>query len=201
MWFARTCISAFQKLFVIRNIHGCASLQKGRRAELGRLENGKTGDELSRAVSDRRSDCDARRAPQQRKSDARTHRTPQALRAKSNCAPLAFAKLLECECCTPLNPNGACGGARRHLIQTPLQGQQFQSKTHIELAAVIRAATGQTGDGAFDLAYAREIAPAIRASVNETRRVPFRRKWQRMTPLLACDSQIATSLLPLGSVR
>jgi hypothetical protein len=63
------------------------------------------------------------------------------------------------------------------------------------------AATGETGDCAFDLAYAREIAPTIRATVDETRRTTLRRKRQRMAALLACDSQIATSLLPLGSVR
>ena len=89
----------------------------------------------------------------------------------------------------------------RRLTQTPLHCQQLQPKTYIELAAVMRAATGQTGDCAFDLAYAREIAPAIRATVDETRRITLRRKRQRMTALLVCDSQIATSLLPLGSVR
>ena len=71
----------------------------------------------------------------------------------------------------------------------------------MELAAVMCAATGETGDGAFELAYAREIAPATRATVDETRRIPLRWKRQRMTTLLVCDSQIATSLLPLGSVR
>ena len=89
----------------------------------------------------------------------------------------------------------------RRLMQTPLHCQQLQPKTYIELAAVMRAATGETGDCAFDLAHAREIAPAIRATVNETRRITLRRKRQRMTALLACDSQIATSLLPLGPVR
>ena len=83
----------------------------------------------------------------------------------------------------------------------PLHRQQFQPKTYMELTAVMRAATGETGDCAFDFAYAREIAPAIRATVDETRRITLRRKRQRMTALLVCDSQIATSLLPLGSVR
>ena len=91
-----------------------------------------------------------------------------------------------------------CRGVCR---ETPLGGQQLQPKTYIELAAVMRAATGQTSDCAFDLAYAREIAPAIRATVDETRRITLRRKRQRMTALLVRDSQIATSLLPLGSVR
>ena len=76
-----------------------------------------------------------------------------------------------------------------------------QTKPRIKLAAVVRTATGQTGDCAFDLAYAREIALAIRATIDETRRMTLRRKRQRMTALLACDSQIVTSLLPLGSVR
>ena len=53
---------------------------------------------------------------------------------------------------------------------------QLQSKTKIELAAVMRAATGETGDCALKLAYAREIAPAIRATIDETRRVTLRRK-------------------------
>ena len=78
---------------------------------------------------------------------------------------------------------------------------ELQPKTNIELAAIMRAATGETGDCAFDLAYAREIASAIRAPIDETRRITLGRKRQRMTALLVCDSQIATSLLPLGSVR
>ena len=85
--------------------------------------------------------------------------------------------------------------------RVPLHRQQFQPKTVIELAAVLGAATGETGDCAFDHAYAREIAPAIRATVDETRRILLRRKRQRMAAPLACDSQIATSLLPLGSMR
>src|SRR4029453_18147619 len=89
----------------------------------------------------------------------------------------------------------------RRLTQTPLHGEQLQPKTNIELAAVVCATTGQTGDCAFELACAREIPPAIRATVNETRRVALRRKWQRMAALLACDCQIATSLLPPGPVR
>jgi len=86
-------------------------------------------------------------------------------------------------------------------LTKPLGGQQLQPKTYIELAAAMRAATGQTSDCAFDLADAREIAPTIRATVNETPRITLRRKRQRMTALLVCDSQIAASLLPLGSVR
>jgi hypothetical protein len=87
------------------------------------------------------------------------------------------------------------------LTQTPLRRQQFQPKPNIKLAAVVRVATGETGDCAFDLAYAREIAPAIRATVDETRHITPRRKRQGMTALFVCDSQIATSLLPLGPVR
>lgn len=83
----------------------------------------------------------------------------------------------------------------------PLQCDQLQPKTKIELAAIVRAATGQTGDGPFDLAHAREISTAIQAAINETRRVAPCRKWQCMTAHLVSDSQIATSLLPLGSVR
>jgi hypothetical protein len=85
--------------------------------------------------------------------------------------------------------------------QTAATGNQFQSKTNIELAVVMRAATDETRDCAFELAYAREIAPAIRATVDETRRVTLRGKWQSMAALLACDSQITTSLLPFRSVR
>src|SRR6266550_5329874 len=96
---------------------------------------------------------------------------------------------------------GARRGERKRLTQTPLHCQQLQPKTTIELAAVMRTATGETGDCAFDLAYAREIAPAIRAAINEARRITLCRKRQRMTALLVSDSQIATSLLPLGSVR
>ena len=86
-------------------------------------------------------------------------------------------------------------------MQTPLHGQQFQPKTYIELAAAMRTATGQTGDCAFDLAYASEIVPAIRAAVDETRRITLRRKWQCVTAFFVCDSQIATSLPPLGTMR
>src|SRR5215831_13338461 len=92
-------------------------------------------------------------------------------------------------------------GECRYLTQPPLHWKQLQPKTNIELAAVMGAATGETCDCAFDLAYAREISAAIRATVNETRRITLRRKRQRMTALFVCDSQIATSLLPLGSVR
>ena len=97
-----------------------------------------------------------------------------------------------------------CNGALRVPIgghRTSLQFQQVQSKTKIELAAIVGAATGETGDCAFNLAYAREIAPAIRATIDETPRITLRWKRQRMAALLACDSQIATSLMPLGSVR
>src|SRR5438045_8514490 len=83
----------------------------------------------------------------------------------------------------------------------PLHGQQLQTKTNIEFAAVMGAATGETCDCAPDLPYAREIAPAIRATVDETRRITPRRKRQRMTALFVGDSQILTSLLPLRAVR
>ena len=71
----------------------------------------------------------------------------------------------------------------------------------MELAAIMRAATGEACDYAFDLAYPKEFALAMQATVDEPGRKPLRRERQRMTTLLASDSQIATSLLPLGSVR
>src|SRR5438045_9762060 len=83
----------------------------------------------------------------------------------------------------------------------PLHGQQLQTKTNIKFAAVMGAATGETCDCAPDLPYAREIAAAIRATVDETRRIMLRRKRQRMTALFVRDSQIPTSLLPLRAVR
>src|SRR5262245_27674562 len=89
----------------------------------------------------------------------------------------------------------------RRLTQSPLHCQQLQPKANIEFAAVVCATTGQACDCAFDFAYAREIAPAIRATVDETLRITLPREWQRMAALFACDSQIATSLLPLGPVR
>src|SRR5215208_1861279 len=107
-------------------------------------------------------------------------------RAKSRDAPCDL-ELVTRDSSTPLGMTGVA--------------YQLQPKTYIELAAAMRAATGETGHGAFDLAYARKITPAIRATVNETRRISLRRKRQRMTAPLVCDSQIATSLLPLGSVR
>ena len=88
----------------------------------------------------------------------------------------------------------------RFPIKRPLNSQQFQPETNIELAAGMRAATGKTCDCAFEFLYAGEIAPAIRATIDETRRITFRRKWQCMTTLFPGDSQIATSLLPFGSV-
>ena len=78
---------------------------------------------------------------------------------------------------------------------------QLQSKTYMELAAVMCAAAGQTGDCAFDLTDPSEIAPAIRTTVDETRRITLRRKWQCVTAFFVCDSQIATSLPPLGTMR
>src|SRR5438552_17029216 len=83
----------------------------------------------------------------------------------------------------------------------PLDGQQLQTKTNIKFAAVMGAATGETCDCAPDLPYAREIVPAIRATVDETRRITLRWKRQRMTALFVRDSQIPTSLLPLRAVR
>ena len=53
---------------------------------------------------------------------------------------------------------------------------QLQSKPCVEFAAVMCTATGETCDCAFDPAYARKIAPAIRATVDETRRITLRRK-------------------------
>src|SRR5436190_16791788 len=97
-----------------------------------------------------------------------------------------------------------CRGARaahRRLTQMPLHGQQLQTKTNIKFAAVMGAATGETCDCAPDLPYAREIVPAIRATVDETRRITLRWKRQRMTALFVRDSQIPTSLLPLRAVR
>ena len=63
------------------------------------------------------------------------------------------------------------------------------------------ATAGQAGDGAFELAHAREITAAIGATINETWRAALCMKWQCVAALLAFDVQIATSLLPLGSVR
>jgi len=89
----------------------------------------------------------------------------------------------------------------RRLTQTPLHCQQLQAKTNIELTAVMRTATGETRDRALDLAHARKISPTIGTAVDVTRRATVRRKRQRMTALLSWNSQIATSPLPLGSVR
>src|SRR5262245_58854817 len=91
---------------------------------------------------------------------------------RRNCAERKTQKARTKKC------RGARGGEGRRLTQTPLHRQQLQPKTNIELAAVIGAATGETGVCAFDLAYAREIAPAIWATVNETRRITLRLKRQ-----------------------
>src|SRR5215475_14739967 len=104
--------------------------------------------------------------------------------SRRNCAGRKTQKARTKRC------RGARGGERRRLTQTPLHRQQPQPKTNIELAVVIGAATGETGDCASDLACAREIAPAIRATVDETRRITLRLKRQRMAALFACDSQI-----------
>src|SRR5438477_12654600 len=84
----------------------------------------------------------------------------------------------------------------------PLHGQQLQTKTNIKFDAVMGVATGETCDCAPDLPYAREIVPAIRATVDETRRrITLRCRRQRMTALFVRDSQLPTSLLALRAVR
>jgi len=75
--------------------------------------------------------------------------------------------------------------------------REFQSKPWIELAAVMFAAAGQTGDGATHAADSRKLLAAIRTAIHESRGVTSRRKWQIVTPLLIGDSQIDTGMLPL----
>ena len=89
----------------------------------------------------------------------------------------------------------------RRLMQTPLQFYRFQLKPRIEVTAVVYAATGETCHSALDLSDAREIAQAIWAAINETRRIALCWKGERMTALFARDAQINASLLPPGAVR
>ena len=76
-----------------------------------------------------------------------------------------------------------------------------QPKPRIEFAAVVCAATFETCHHSFDLAHAREMTQAIRAAINETRRITLCWKGQCMTALFTYDSQIDAGLLPPGAVR
>src|SRR6516225_1127531 len=78
------------------------------------------------------------------------------------------------------NPTNCSGGLRppKRLRRSESAAaiQQLQTKTNIELAAVMRAATGEACHRALDLAYASEIASAIRATIDETPCITLRRK-------------------------
>jgi hypothetical protein len=60
----------------------------------------------------------------------------------------------------------------------------------------MRAATGETRDGAPDFADAREIARAVRTFVEETPNAFANRKRQIVTTLFVGNSQIATGFAP-----
>jgi len=81
------------------------------------------------------------------------------------------------------------------------RAHKFEPKSLIELAAVVFAAAGKTGDCAPQAANSREFLTTIRAAIDEPRGVSSRRKRQIVTALLVGDSQIDTRLLPLGAVR
>jgi len=77
---------------------------------------------------------------------------------------------------------------------------QSQSKPGIELAVIVRAATDQTCDCTFDPAHARKIALAIWTFVKIPAGTFGDREREIMTTLFISDSQVATSLSPVGAM-
>src|SRR6516225_8478441 len=127
-------------------------------------------------------------------------------RRRATCKP-RWTAILTCLS----RPN--CGGRKPkkssacHAMSYPSQARvlallyRAQPKPRVEFAAVVCAATSETCHHPFDLAHARKISVAIWTAINEARRITLCWKRQRMTALLASDSQVAASLLPVDPVR
>src|SRR4029077_9296163 len=81
------------------------------------------------------------------------------------------------------------------------RAQNPQTKTEIKLAAVMRAATGQTRNRASDATNARKIAPAIRTFVAKTTDALTDCKRQVVTAHFVTNSEIAASLPPFRAMR
>jgi hypothetical protein len=82
-----------------------------------------------------------------------------------------------------------------------LPGNEFQPEPRIEFPLVMRAATGQAGNGAADPANPVKIALTIRALVKKASRAPTDREWQIVTPRFFRNAKVATSFAPFRSMR
>jgi hypothetical protein len=90
----------------------------------------------------------------------------------------------------------------RSLTQRPLQlRREFQSKSRIEVAAVVFSATDETCDCATDAAHAWKLLFAVWTAINIANRVGFRRERQIVTTDFISDVEIAASVAPFDSVR
>jgi hypothetical protein len=83
----------------------------------------------------------------------------------------------------------------------PLSGDLLQPKSRIKHSPIMRAATGQAGDGAFDPAHSRKILAAIWATVEITRRPPADRERKIVTTLFIRDAEISAGAAPLPPMR
>jgi hypothetical protein len=83
----------------------------------------------------------------------------------------------------------------------PPLANQLQPKAQIEVAAVVFAAAGTTGDCAAHAADSRKFLTTIRAAIDEPRGISSRRKRQIVTTLLVGDSHVHTGLPPFDPVR
>jgi len=78
--------------------------------------------------------------------------------------------------------------------------REFQSKSRIELAAIVFATTGKTSYRATHAADSRKLLTAIRTAIDEPRGVRSHRKREVVAPLLVGESQFETGLPPLVTV-
>jgi hypothetical protein len=74
-------------------------------------------------------------------------------------------------------------------------------KTSVELATVVRAATGKTGDGPPNPLHPRKRRPAMWAFIKKSPGPLADGKWQSVTTRFAIDAQIAASFVPFGPMR
>jgi hypothetical protein len=90
------------------------------------------------------------------------------------------------------------------LTRTPLQHRAVykrQPKTRIEYSAIMRAATGQTCDCAFDPTHASKIALATWTPVKIAPSAFTGCEREIMTTLLVANPKIAASLPPFNAMR
>jgi hypothetical protein len=78
---------------------------------------------------------------------------------------------------------------------------ESQPKARVEFSTVVRAATGETCNGASYPPYAMKITLAIWTFVQVPPSACARREWEIMTALLISNSQIAARSAPLVAMR